>query len=404
MFGTLRAAVTAPFQPIPDATQVHQDRLIGSKLGEIEVGSRVSEGRLGTIYRARKSGKEVTLEVLRSELIGDDEEVRAGNSIKCPGIADVFGFGQVPDGRRYRVMELLDGESLDQLLQQRGKLSPLEVAKILGQVAEVLQTAHSWMLPHGSLGPSSVFLVKGAVKLIDFGLAKGPVSLEVDLQELGALGFLLLTGQELVDGVLPPLMTGLSAPLDRLLRELIENRVKDATAARGELTLLMTLLETPAFPKQAVAPRRSRALPLVALAMVLAVGGATALVVSSQAFDGQIPVIVDEPDTLSFDDVTDVEPDETEAPVVPGPVQPPRPPSSTGPRKPRPVPSTTALMEEISRLDSRFRKQARPGDDIDQALYVLNKQRLRLSGSPTEIDRKDVARQLAGWRRSYLRR
>jgi hypothetical protein len=61
-------------------------------------------------------------------------------------------------------------------------------------------------------------------------------------------------------------------------------------------------------------------------------------------------------------------------------------------------------MEEISRLDSRFRQQVRPGDDIDGALYVLNKQRLRLSGSPTEQDRKDVARQLAGWRRSYLLR
>ena len=41
--------------------------------------------------------------------------------------------------------------------------------------------------------------------------------------------------------------------------------------------------------------------------------------------------------------------------------------------------------------------------DMDAALFVLNKQRLRLTGSPTENDRRDVAKQLAGWKRSYLR-
>ena len=61
-------------------------------------------------------------------------------------------------------------------------------------------------------------------------------------------------------------------------------------------------------------------------------------------------------------------------------------------------------MDEISRLDARFHRKVRPGDDIDQAMYVLNKQRLRLTGEVTEKDRKDVARQLAGWWRSYLRK
>ena len=60
-------------------------------------------------------------------------------------------------------------------------------------------------------------------------------------------------------------------------------------------------------------------------------------------------------------------------------------------------------MAEITRLESRYR-QLRLGDDADQALNVLNKQRLRLTGTPSEGDRKDVARQLAGWRRSYLGR
>jgi hypothetical protein len=121
----------------------------------------------------------------------------------------------------------------------------------------------------------------------------------------------------------------------------------------------------------------------------------------------ETPAVAAEDEGLLLDEATDLEPDEvrTTDPAQVEPAQPgPRPPSLTAPRRARPVPSASALMEETSRLESRFRQQVRPGDDIDQALYVLNKQRLRLSGSPTEQDRKDVARQLAGWRRSYLRR
>jgi hypothetical protein len=393
-----------PFQPIPEKTQVHVDRLVGATLGEFEVGARVSEGRFGTIYRAtqRASGKQVTLEVLRTDLVGDDQEVKAANAIKCSGIANVFDFGQVPDGRRYRVMELLEGESLDQRLQ-RGRLSPPETARILGQIAEVLQAAHAWGLPHGSLGTSSVFLVGGAVKLIDFGLARQKPSIEGDLQQLGALGFTLLTGEELADRAPPPLGSGTPDSIDRLLRELLEKRL-DATETRKELSLVLTLLETPQFPaSRPAAPRRHRAFILAALAIVLAGGGLTAFLFWPGApepepegalFLEEDEGLLDEAAELDSDDAGLSEAAQTG----------PRPPRPSGPRRARPVPSARALMEEISRLDSRFHKQVRPGDDIDQAMYVLNKQRLRLTGEVTEKDRKDVARQLAGWRRSYLRK
>jgi serine/threonine-protein kinase len=387
-----------PFQPIPDATQVHVDRLVGAHLGAFEAGARVAEGRYGTIYRARQrtSGQEATLEVLRTELTGDDEEVKAANAIKCAGIADVFDFGQLPDGRRYRVMEFLDGESLEQVLARRGRLPPAEVVALLGQVAEVLQAAHAWALPHGSLGPSSVFLVRGAVKLIDFGLVKRQASVEGDLHALGALGFTLLTGEEAGAPQIPELLA-------LFLRELLERRVKDATTTRKELARVSTLLEAPppSWPSPP-APRRGKTLAWAVLALVLAGAGAAAFFFWPQQVETPAPV--EEADSLLLDEAAEVAPDEAEV-KVPEPVQPgPRPLSPIVPRRVRPVPSASALMEEISRLDNRFRQQVRPGDDIDGALYVLNKQRLRLSGSPTEQDRKDVARQLAGWRRSYLLR
>lgn len=385
--------MSAPFQAIPDSTQVHVDRLVGAQLGDLEVGARLSEGRFGTIYAAtrRASGKAVTLEVLRTQLSGDDEEVKATKAIKCAGVAEVYDFGQLPDGRRYRVMDLLAGESLD----QRRPRPPAEVAKLLGQVAEVLETMHSWALPHGTLGPSSVFLVNGAVKLIDFGLAKGRASLEGDLQALGALGFTLLTGEELGDRAPPPLKDPSAEPLDRFLRELMEKRVKNATAARKELALL--LRETPAAP-----PRRSRALPLMVLAIVLA-AIATAALFWVRAPEPEVPLTAEDEEALLLEDAPEDEPVQPDV-LNPDQTAAPRPPSTTGPRRARPVPSARVLMEEISRLESRLRKQAKPGDDLDPALFVLNKQRLRLSGAPTELDRKDVAKQLAGWRRSYLRR
>ena len=82
---------TAPFQPIPETTQAHVDRLVGSQVGELDVGERVAEGRFGTLYRARRraSGKDVMLEVLRTGVISNDHEMRAVNAIKCAGIAEV---------------------------------------------------------------------------------------------------------------------------------------------------------------------------------------------------------------------------------------------------------------------------------------------------------------------------
>ncbi|MDP3232792.1 MAG: protein kinase [Myxococcales bacterium] len=400
---------TAPFQPIPETTQAHVDRLVGSQVGELDVGERVAEGRFGTVYRARRraSGKDVTLEVLRTGLRGNDHDVRAVNAIKCTGIAEVVDFGELPDGRRYRVMERFEGESLDQRVTRGERLTPAEVVQVLGLVAEVLQAAHAWALPHGSLGPSSVFVFNGAVKLIDFGLAKQKPTVEGDLHALGALGFTLLTGLEPGERAPAPGVAGVPDGLVRLLRELLEKRVKDATAARRAFargSILADAEPAPAAnpapsPLPAAAPR-SRALVVGALALLLVAGGASALVLLRAPETETVAAVED--DALTLDEALAVDPDEPPEPEATATE--PRPsPRPAVQRRTKVVPSAAALMAEIARLESRYR-QLRLGDDADQALNVLNKQRLRLTGTPSERDRKDVARQLAGWRSSYLRR
>ena len=387
--------MSVPFEPIPDSTQAYVERLIGTQVGGFEVQVRVTEGRLGTIYRAQQlaSGKPVTLEVLRAELVGDDEAAKAANAIKVSGIASVLGFGELPDGRRYRVMEWLAGESLD----QRRRLSPLETLHVLNQVAVVLEASHAWAIVHGSLGPSSVFVHEGVVKVIDFGLARKKVTPQDDLKALGALGFTLLTGAELRDGPLPPVGPTIPAPLHELLLDLLGERHANATAVRKTIALVTEKLNAPPVPAQ---PKRSRLAIGAVAAIVLSVAGAAFVFWPAPVPEPviEVPAVPEdvEAEVANLDEPPEPPPDE---PVKPGdPPLPVRPVKTA-----RPVPSAKALSELTSRLEGQLRKQARPGDDVEQALFVLNKQRLRLTGTPSLEDRKEVARQLAGWKRSYLR-
>lgn len=430
--------VSGPVQPIPEATQPHVDRLVGTTLGEHRIEQRVTEGRWGTIYRGAQvdSAKPVTIEVLRTGVTGNDEEAKAVGAIRSPGLANVTAFGQVPDGRRYRVMDALEGESLMQLLDRRGRLTPDEVADVLARIAAVLEATHAWAMAHGRLGPSSVFLHAGAVKLIDFGLAPKPVRPDDDLAALGAIGFTLLTGQEQQDGAPPPLGGGIPELLDRLLRELLERRVASATEARKELDGLKGMLNvapapaTSASQLQPVAPPPRRGVVLLVIALSLAAAGTVVAILAPRdapaaidvpsapdAAEGPTAPVADSPDAADAmasaepadaGDALQDEQDEPDAAVAEVAAEPPTKKKTRRGGKtsaaPKPPPTVKALQDEVSRLEAKLRKHAKSPDDIEQALYMLNKQRLRLTGNVTEADRTDVARQLALWQRSYLRR
>jgi serine/threonine-protein kinase len=81
----------------------------------------------------------------------------------------------------------------------------------------------------------------------------------------------------------------------------------------------------------------------------------------------------------------------------------PRPIRKHGPKAPRPVPTVQQLTDRMNRLEARLRKVGAKDRDLEQdGLLRLNKQRLRLSGSPSADDRKDVARELNAWQQVYL--
>ncbi|GHG88105.1 hypothetical protein GCM10012319_46580 [Comamonas sp. KCTC 72670] len=164
----------------------HKDPLIGLKLGEYELRSRIGVGGMGLVYEGIQPliGKRVAVKVLRPELAHSTEQVerllaeaRAVNAIRHRGIIDIFGFGQVPDGRQYIVMEYLEGQALDAVLTEKNRLPVQEALALLDEVLAALAAAHGAGVVHRDLKPSNIFLVQQPdgsryVKVLDFGLAK----------------------------------------------------------------------------------------------------------------------------------------------------------------------------------------------------------------------------------------
>ncbi len=175
-----------PASPMWGEEPPTRDPLIGMKLGEYELRSRIGVGGMGFVYDGIQPliGKRVAVKVLRPELAQAPEQVarllaeaRAVNAIRHRGIIDIFGFGQVPDGRQYIVMEFLDGQPLDGYLAEKIRLPPTEALSILDEVLAALGAAHGAGVVHRDLKPSNIFLVREPggtryVKLLDFGLAK----------------------------------------------------------------------------------------------------------------------------------------------------------------------------------------------------------------------------------------
>ncbi len=174
--GTLAVA-----QPQPS----DEDLPPGTPVGEYVIEKKLGEGGMGAVYGARHPviGKRAAVKVIKRELSASAEgvdrfvrEAQAVNTIGHPNIVDVFGFGRLPDGRSFFVMEWLEGESLrDRMLRPLSFAQSLEV---LESIATALQAAHEAGVVHRDLKPDNVFLarIKGTqaprVKLLDFGLAK----------------------------------------------------------------------------------------------------------------------------------------------------------------------------------------------------------------------------------------
>ena len=158
----------------------------GSMVGEYRIDRKLGSGSFGDVYAGEHPliGKKVAIKVLNRRVASDPHtvsrfisEARAVNKIRHRNIIDIFSFNVLPGPRHYLVMELLDGLTLAELLQQKGRLSLANALPILRGVAAALDAVHDAGITHRDLKPENVFLVKerdGSYfpKLLDFGIAK----------------------------------------------------------------------------------------------------------------------------------------------------------------------------------------------------------------------------------------
>jgi serine/threonine protein kinase len=157
----------------------------GFQFGAYVIGSCIGQGGMARIYRAehRVLHKPVALKVMESVLLERPDgrprflrEGQAAAAVKHPNVVDITDVG-VWQGRPYLVMELLEGEDLEQYLSRHKPLAEQDVARIMIPVIAGLATAHGAGVIHRDLKPSNVFLARGPdgeviPKLLDFGISK----------------------------------------------------------------------------------------------------------------------------------------------------------------------------------------------------------------------------------------
>jgi serine/threonine protein kinase len=150
----------------------------GARLGGYEIVGHLGAGGMGEVYRARdtKLNRDVAIKVLPELFAADPErlarferEAQSLAALNHPNIAQIYGVLEKPAAL---VMECVEGEDLAQRMA-RGPIELHDAVPIARQIAEGLEAAHERGFVHRDLKPANIKLsADGAVKVLDFGLAK----------------------------------------------------------------------------------------------------------------------------------------------------------------------------------------------------------------------------------------
>ncbi|WP_243648744.1 Stk1 family PASTA domain-containing Ser/Thr kinase [Hazenella coriacea] len=164
----------------------------GKKLGgRYEIVSRVGGGGMAVVYKAKDLllNRYVAIKVLSESLSNDSEfirrfsrEAQAAASLSHPNVVNVYDVGR--DGyTHYIVMELIEGPTLKQYIQDRGPLPTEEAASIAMKICDGLAHAHDNQIVHRDIKPHNILLgSNGRVKVTDFGIARAASSSTITQQ------------------------------------------------------------------------------------------------------------------------------------------------------------------------------------------------------------------------------
>jgi serine/threonine-protein kinase len=175
-------------------------------LGKYEAIRLLGEGGMGRVYLARQVdlGRQVVVKIMHDHVAKDPlfrerfhREMQLMAHFQDHYAVTLYDASLNDPQGPCIIMEYIRGITLDTLLQRNGRLSPGRVGRLLGQLCEVLQAAHSEGIIHRDLKPANMMVVDPdtpyeIIKVMDFGLAK--------LADAGAYKSNLVTGTEFAVG------------------------------------------------------------------------------------------------------------------------------------------------------------------------------------------------------------
>jgi serine/threonine protein kinase/Tfp pilus assembly protein PilF len=152
--------------------------VIGQTISHYRIIAKLGEGGMGVVYLGEDThlARKVAIKFLsssdplyRARFL---REARAVSNLNHPNIATVHDYGETDDGQPYIVMELVKGQTLNQLLEA-DTLTLARSIEIVMSIAEALSEAHHHGIVHRDVKPSNVIVnERGQVKVLDFGLVK----------------------------------------------------------------------------------------------------------------------------------------------------------------------------------------------------------------------------------------
>ena len=163
-----------------------------------EVLSKIGAGGMADVYKGRDCmlNRYVAIKVLKKEYREDENFVRkfrseaqAAAGLQNPNIVNVYDVGE-DRGLYYMVMELVEGITLKEYIQKKGRLSNKEVLSISIQMCTGIEAAHKHEIIHRDIKPQNIIISKeGKVKVTDFGIAKAVSSHTVTSSAMGSVHY-----------------------------------------------------------------------------------------------------------------------------------------------------------------------------------------------------------------------
>ncbi len=150
-----------------------------------EILGRIGSGGMADVYKGKdhKLNRYVAIKVLKSDYRSDEvfikkflSEAQAAAGLMHPNVVNVYDVGQ-DRGLYYMVMELVEGITLKDYIEKKGRLSAKETVSIAIQMVTGLQAAHNQHIIHRDIKPQNIIISKdGKVKVTDFGIARATTS------------------------------------------------------------------------------------------------------------------------------------------------------------------------------------------------------------------------------------